>query len=309
MHRYAALTSVAILGGVLLSSPALSDDGAPLFTPPSEEAFGVTREFFSYDQGIPLDARVVEQREIEGAVIEKIVFSGADGSRVPGYFAIPQQGDGPHACVILIHGLGGSKDDWWDPASFHGGGELSQRLLGQGVAVLTLDIEFHGERGASNDFESPNVLVFQRGWLHRVRDMVVRSVVEHRRAMDYLQTRAEIDTDRIWVLGYSLGGMMAFQLAALDDRVSAAVSCVSPILQFGPAAMRVQNYAPYIDATPFLMMIGDADSRNYAPEDARAVLDLIRSDDRDLISYESGHRLPEEWITESSDWLLRRIRD
>lgn len=307
MLRISALISVAILWGVVLSPPAFSDEVSPAFAPPGEEAFAITREFFEYDRDIPLDVNVVQTQETENATVEKIVFSGADGSRVPGYLAIPQADDGPRPCVILIHGLGGSKDDWWDPESFHGGGKLTEQLLGQEVAVLTLDVEFHGERGASNDFESPNVLVFQRGWLHKVRDMVVQSVVEHRRAMDYLESRPEIDTDRIGVLGYSLGGMMAFQLAALDDRVSVGVSCVSPVLQFGPTAMRVQHYAHAIEDTPFMMMIGEEDSRNYTPEDAQAVLGLIRSPDRRMISYESGHRLPAAWIAESSDWLMERL--
>lgn len=310
MRRFAATSFAPILGAAIVAaaSHALGDERSA-FTPPSNEAFSATREFFDYEKGVPLEVNITERRNIDGAVREKIVFSGVDGSRVPGYFAIPQEGEGPFPCVILMHGLGGSKSDWWDEESFHRGGLLTKALLGNGIAVLTLDCEHHGERGASNDFESPDVFVFQRGWLYRARDMIVKSAVEHRRAMDYLESRPEIAADRIGVLGYSMGGMMTFQLAAIDDRVSVCVSSVSPILKDGPMSLRVQNFAPFIDDIPVLMMIGDEDRRNYSPQDAQALLDLIPAPDRSLIRYESGHRLPVEWITESSNWLAARLRD
>jgi len=34
----------------------------------------------------------------------------------------------------------------------------------------------------------PGKMVFERGWMHRYRDLVVQSVVEYRRALDYLAT-------------------------------------------------------------------------------------------------------------------------
>ncbi|MBW8042518.1 MAG: prolyl oligopeptidase family serine peptidase [Planctomycetes bacterium] len=43
------------------------------------------------------------------------------------------------------------------------------------------------------------------------------------RALDYLQTRKEVDNDRIGVTGRSGGGAYSWWLAALDDRIKAAV--------------------------------------------------------------------------------------
>ena len=40
-------------------------------------------------------------------------------------------------------------------------------------------------------------MVFRKGWINRLRDMVVQTVVDYRRAIDYLEIRKEIDPDRI----------------------------------------------------------------------------------------------------------------
>jgi len=51
---------------------------------------------------------------------------------------------------------------------------------------------------------------FNKGWGYRLRDMVVQSTLEYRRALDYLETRKEIDSERIGAIGYSLGSVVTF---------------------------------------------------------------------------------------------------
>lgn len=188
------------------------------------EAFEVMRHFYDYDQDIPLEARVIDRLEELEYVREKIVFRGTHNSRVPGYLAIPTNGTSPYPCVLLLHGVGSTKEDWWKDDSFPSGGQLTKDLLSSGFAVLALDAEYHGERLLNNDFESPMVFLFEKGWVHRARDMIVQSALEYRRAMDYLGTRAEVDTSRLGVIGYSMGGMMVFSLAAVCNRVDGGAS-------------------------------------------------------------------------------------
>lgn len=298
-----------LCAAIFFTSPAGSQDQAasPL-RPIGKDAFNVMRDFFEYDRGIPLDARVVARREQPEYVREKIVLRSVRDRRVPGYLATPTGGAGPYPCVILMHGIGGSKEDWWNDDSFPSGGHLTRRLLATGIAVLTLDTEHHGERAANNDFESPEVFVLERGWLQRARNMIVDSVVEHRRAIDYLGTRRDIDGSRIGVVGYSMGAMMALQLTGVDDRVHACISAVAPILKEDNSALAVHNFAPFIESTPVLMLIGIEDRRNYTPEEARAVLDLIPRADRTLREFESGHRLPIEWTTNAAEWMAAHLQ-
>jgi dienelactone hydrolase len=44
---------------------------------------------------------------------------------------------------------------------------------------------------------------------------------DNQRALDVLQRRSDVDPDRIGVVGLCWGGMQAWTLAALDDRVRA----------------------------------------------------------------------------------------
>src|SRR5690606_30426828 len=203
------------------------NDNTSDMTPVRAEAFEVMRQFFEYDLSIPLEARVVNKLEKPGYVREKIVFRNTTGGQVPGYLAIPKIKTGPYPCVLLVHGLTSSKESWWEENSPMG--KLTEDLLASGYAVLSLDAEYHGERVINNNFESP-LSILEKGWFVRSRDMMIQSVIEYRRAMDYLATRAEIDTSRIGVVGYCMGGIMTFILSATDSRVRMAVACVSPII-------------------------------------------------------------------------------
>lgn len=268
--------------------------------PVGPDAFEVMRQFFEYDQSIPLEARVVGKLEKPGYIREKIVFRNTTEGQVPGYLAIPKNKTGPYPCVLLIHGLTSSKESWWEENNPMG--KLTQDLLSSGHAVLSLDAEYHGERLINNNFESP-LSILEKGWFVRSRDMMIQSVTEYRRAMDYLGTRAEIDTSRIGIIGYSMGGIMTFILSATDTRVRTAVSCVSPIITVPYLPTAVHNMAPYIKNKPFLMLMGSNDERNYTRETAGQLHTLIGSDVKDLVFFESGHMLPQEWTNQATKWI------
>jgi cephalosporin-C deacetylase-like acetyl esterase len=265
-------------------------------------------QFFNYDKDIPLQANIVERIDEPGYGREKIVFNGTRNSRVPGYLAIPKNGAAPYPCVLQLHGIGDSKEGWWEDNSFSSGGQLTKQLLELGFAVLSLDAEYHGERLSNNDFESANVFTFQKGWYLRARDMIVQSVIEYRRAVDYLATRKDIDTSRIGMIGYSMGGMMAFNLTAVDPRIKVSVTCVTPILKEQHSAMAAFNFAPHITTQPFLMLIGDTDERNYSKEDAQQLHGFITSPTKELVVYESGHKLPAEWTKRATQWMEKYLR-
>lgn len=264
--------------------------------------FEILRDFFEYDKSVPLNGRVVKREDYAEFVREKIVFRGTRDSRVPGFLAIPKNRKGPVKCVLLLHGIGGSKSDFWQD-SFHSGEKLTHKLLSEGFAVLTVDAIYHGERAVNNDFESPEVFLFQKGWMYRARDMVVDSVIEHRRAIDYLESREEIDASEVSLVGYSMGGMMVFQLAAIDSRVKTSVACVTPVLDEPNSAMAVANFAPQIPELPFLMLIGKEDVRNYSVESAEALFNKIPGTNKKLVAFDSGHKLPPEWIDTVIKWL------
>jgi len=303
------MAALAVLLVVLLPAGTMAQDADDeTLSSIGREAFEVLRDFFVYDPAIPLDARIVDRVEGETSIREKVAFDGPRDSRVPAYLATPSGSAPPYPCVLLLHGIGDSKEAWFEPDSFPSGGVLTERLLASGFAVLALDAEYHGERAAKNDYESPIVFTLERNWIQRARDMIVHSAVESRRAIDYLETRDDIDTGRTGIIGYSMGGLMTFQLAAVEPRIRAAVAAVTPILKEEHSALAAHNFAPYVGENSFLMLMGSEDSRNYSEKDARRLHALLGSSVKELSFYESGHRLPVDWTRDAVEWMERHLQ-
>jgi dienelactone hydrolase len=274
--------------------------------PVSEETFQIILQSYSYDKEMPLDVRVVEKTKMNNCIREKFVFNGVRDSRVPGYLAIPSKGMKPYPCIILLHGFTGNKDEWWQDDSFYGGGLVTKAFLDEGYAVLALDAQYHGERRLNNDYEQPSAIL-DRGWYSRSVEMIIQSVTEYRRAVDFLETRPEIDMARIGVHGYSMGGMMTFLLTATEPRVKVSVSCVTwnwdnPDKKYSLIAP--YNFARALVNRPFLMMMGRSD-KNLPVEAAERLYSLLKGRSTNLIFYDSGHRLPNEYINESLQWFRR----
>lgn len=283
--------------------------------PVSEEAFYTMIQFFQYDRDIPLDARVVEKYETSDYIREKIVFLGTRDCRVPGYLAIPKKGPTPYPCVLQLHGQdAGGKSSWWRGDS---AGPVTQALLASGFALFSLDAQYEGERKAYNDYES-SIVFLKDGRFHKYRETVVQSTVDYRRAIDYLSTYKEIDINRIGVFGYSFGGIMTFLLTGVEPRIKVSVAAVTPLMGRGsPAdnpnfanyhlsAVSPRNYARSVNNRPFLMLMGKKDFY-YTVDEAEQVFELIDSQMKNLIFYDSGHQLPIDYIETTVKWFQEHL--
>jgi dienelactone hydrolase len=272
----------------------------------NDEAYQVLIQFYGYDQHYPLQAKVVQIIEHDTAILEKIVFNGTRDSRVPGYLVIPKAGEAPYPCVMLLHWLSGSKESWIHTDNFASSDRLVKELLAAGFAIIALDAQYHGERSVENDYENAGRLV-EKEYYERYREMLIESVIDYRRAIDYLETRPEIDVNRIGVIGYSMGGNMTFVLTGVESRIKAAVACVAPIFQYQVGAYCPHNFAEAIGERPFLMLMGRKDEY-YTEEDARHVFDLIPGATKDLVFYDSGHVLPPEFTTKAVNWHKEHLK-
>jgi dienelactone hydrolase len=271
----------------------------------SAEVFRAVSQFYEYDRAAPLQAEVVAKQDFPTYTREKIVFTGTQRSRVPGYLALPKSGAAPFPVVLLIDGVGGSKERWFQEDSWPRGTLVTEALIASGIAVLALDARFHGERAAENDYRAPRFSARPAD-----REMITQSIVEHRRAIDYLSGRAEIDSTRIGALGLSMGGIMTFALTAMDGRIRAAVAGVTPIAPMKEAAaipIAPQTFAGAIRDTPILMLMGRTDGF-YTVDDARQLFAAIPSSRKDLVIYDSGHRLPPEYAPRAVEWLRTHLR-
>jgi dienelactone hydrolase len=272
--------------------------------PLGREAYRLLESFYDYDRDISLDAKAVQKQDLPDCSREKIVFRVGD-SQVTAYLGIPKTGSPPYPCVLALHGITGSKEGWWEDDNFVSGGNMTSALLKAGVAVLTPDAPYHGERTFENKFES-SWIRGQKKQMNRFRNVVVQAVIECRRVIDYLETRPDIDGGRIGVVGYSLGGIETFALTALDSRIKSSVACVTPAAHLGQAGagpgILPRSFAQALRDRPFLMLMG-RDDKYCDEESAQRLYDVIPGSKKDLVLYESGHSLPVEYVSRAAKWL------
>jgi dienelactone hydrolase len=198
-----------------------------------------------------------------------------------------------------MHGLSGSKSNWLEDGFTHGS-LVAQGLLNKGYAVMALDAQFHGDRAVYNDYINPGDMVFKFGWTIRYKDLLTQSVIDYRRAIDYLGTRHEIDTSRIGMLGYSMGGQMTFLLAASDPRIKTIVACVVPVTK--GSMVEASTFVRSLNKKPLLMMMARKD-KFYTVDSAQALFDSIPGDNKTLRFYDSGHSLPPSYAGEAITWI------
>lgn len=289
-----------LLLGIGLSLPIWAADQPPGSLGP--EAYGLLKATYGYDAGYPLDARSVGTFDQLGVTWEKLSFTSFHDGLVPGILALPG-GEGPFPVVLLLHGLTGNKRQWLDDTFTHGG-EVSAGLLAAGYAVLALDAQYHGDRAVYNDFVDPGEMVFRRGWGMRYANLMTQTIVDYRRAIDYLETRDDIDASRVGILGYSMGGHMTFILGAVEPRVKTVVACVVPDTPGMP--MAASQFARDLGGKPLAMMMGRQD-QFYTVEQAQALFDGVPGEQKTLRFFDSGHSLPEAYAAEAVAWVSSHL--
>ncbi len=95
----------------------------------------------------------------------------------------------------------------------------AEQLTQKGYSAISIDAWGFGERHAEGRTES---MIFKEMlWSGRV--MWGMMVYDTLRAVDYLVTRPDVDSQRIATLGMSMGSTMAWWAAALDRRIKVCV--------------------------------------------------------------------------------------
>lgn len=139
--------------------------------------------------------------------VEAVEFRSPDGLRLTGWFfpakrpeSMPSDEDLParRPTVLVTHGNAGCLPDHDEFCAF---------LADHGFNVLLFDYRGYGRSDLP-----------RRGL--RRSDLVL----DTRGAFDYLLTRDDVDTGRIGLLGYSLGGNIGLAFAAVEPRITGVVT-------------------------------------------------------------------------------------
>ena len=127
---------------------------------------------------------------------EEVGFPSADGLQLAGWF-IPPDPEGDGATLIYVHGLGSNREELLRQAVM---------LWRHGYGALLLDLRGHGQSGGTGT------------------TLGYAEVEDVRGAVAYLQTRTEVNPDRIGVVGRSMGGAIALRATARIDHIRAVVA-------------------------------------------------------------------------------------
>ncbi len=159
--------------------------------------------------------------------IEEVSFpGGAEGVELAGTLTLPN-GPGPHPVVVTMSGSGAQdRDESMRPiTTLKPFAILADALTSAGVGVLRYDDR--GVGGSTGDYGSATIAELAE---------------DARAAIDYLETRDDIDPARIGLFGHSEGGLYSAILGASDPRV-AWIGMMAPAVIDGVTLIVEQNQA------------------------------------------------------------------
>lgn len=178
---------------------------------------------------VALDPQVSESKtDAAGTLEEKLSFASekkADGSieRVPLLLVRPKSEQKKLPCVIVLHGTGGNKE--------------SQRgfmleLAKRGIIGVAIDARYHGERVAGKAGRDAYIAAITRAWETKKGEpqehpFYYDTCWDLWRTADYLATRADVDSDRLGMIGFSMGGIQTWLAASIDERFKVVVPAIA----------------------------------------------------------------------------------
>lgn len=270
-----------------------------------------------------LPSRFPESRLVEP---EGVVFPGADGMPIHGQLFLPPNGDGPHPAVLFFHG--GSRRQmvlgWHYLGYYHNAYALNQYLASRGFVVLSVNYR----SGVGYGLEFREAINYGARGASEFNDVLGAGL--------YLQSRTDVDPDRIGLWGGSYGGYLtALGLARASDLFAAGVD-VHGVHDWNQV---IRNFVPSYNAearadlarlafesspmasidtwrSPVLLIHGD-DDRNVPFSETVELAEALRGQGvefEQLIFPDEVHGflLHRNWLAAfraSADFLMRKLGD
>lgn len=168
----------------------------------------------------PLNPVITGTTEHEDFVVENLHFQSRPGLYVTGNLYRPQDINGKLPAILYVCGHGGVKKDgviYGNKVHYQHHGAWFAR---NGYVCLTIDTLQLGEIEGIH-----HGTYREKMWWWNARGYTSAGVEAWNciRALDYLETRPEVDANKFGVTGRSGGGAYSWWVSALDERIKAAV--------------------------------------------------------------------------------------
>jgi len=191
-----------------------------------------------------LEPQVLSEERFDTYIRRKVSYQVQAGERVVAYLLLPIDAPLPRPAVLALHQT--VEQGKLEPIGIQGHPDMAYglELVKHGFVVLAPDTITAGDR------LEPGQLYYDTAKFdlaHPRWSAMGKMLWDHRRGLDYLQTLAEVDPNRIGVIGHSLGGYNALFLAAFDERIKVTVtSCAYTRIQTDPGKERWSRSAGFV---------------------------------------------------------------
>jgi dienelactone hydrolase len=251
--------------------------------PVDDRTFQEFAGLHKYDHASPLEA-VVERKPTSSPfwTREDVTFNAAYANgRVLAHLFLPKHVTPPYQIIVMFGGSGIMSAKRVEDISFP-----YEFLIRSGRAVMIPAYSGTLERGPS-DLRPPD---------NQELDRAIKWSNDLGRSIDYLETRADIDTAKIGFYGISWGACHAPRLLAdpVETRVRAAAFLSGGLITPSqPRAVDSWNFAPRY-TVPTLMVNGRQDFIIPYETNQKRLFDALATPvaDKKLVLYEGGHSNP-----------------
>ncbi|WP_084781947.1 acetylxylan esterase [Bacillus niameyensis] len=163
---------------------------------------------------------------IKQAQAFELNYHGFDETPIQAYYIVPRDHEGHLPCIVFFHGYGGSKGSVSD----------YMKWIIQGYAVMAVDCRGQGRSGDFSNYSSDEMGTWvTKGILDKEEYYYRKVYIDSVRAIDFACSRPEIDSERIAIMGGSMGGGITLAVAGLDQRPKLAVADVPNMCDLGLA--------------------------------------------------------------------------
>jgi formylglycine-generating enzyme required for sulfatase activity/cephalosporin-C deacetylase-like acetyl esterase len=264
--------------------------------PVTDQVFAALKNLYRYDSG-PLN-EVVEQvdESNEYWTRQRVTFSAAYGNeRVNAYIYLPRNSTPPYQTVVFFPGSyavvqRSSKDLELFGCEF---------VIKSGRALVYPIYKSHYERGDGLQYDDPDETA-------RYRDHVIYWSKDLGRTIDYLETRKDLNLERLAYYGLSTGAYLGNILPAVESRIKVAVLLAGGF-DFAKKMPEVDelNFAPRVKV-PTLLVDGRYDEFFPLETSQNVMFRYLGTPEKDKrhAVLQGGH-MPayEQVVKEILDWL------
>jgi len=233
-------------------------------------------------------------------------FNSFDGDIVKGQISYPEEKSDNYPVMVGVSAMGRGYARWWTD-SFKGRPTVTQvnkitdLVTQKGYVVIAIDARFHSTRkDPQHSLRSIMNDLYFFGDKEPYQAMIHDTIIDYRVLLDWIEKQPDLNSNKIIVVGYSMGGQISLLLGALDERVTEVISIVPPFIDDKIALVAPKNVISLLDQKPVLMITA-SDDENATNSENEYLYQLIPSANKNRIDFDSGHILPEGYVEALND--------